>query len=67
MSKTYYNHYFDIALIINEKDRTFSIKRLSKLKRQLSNLCYLANERRLRELKHDCLVRGFVRVWATSE
>lgn len=62
MSKVYYNHYFDVAFIINEKDRTFSIKRLSKLKTQLNNLSYLANERRLKELKLSCLQRGFVRV-----
>lgn len=62
MSKTYYNHYFDIALIINESDKTFSIKRLSKLNRFLGKLSYLANERRLQELKLDCLKRGFTRV-----
>ena len=62
MRKVYYNHYHDVALIINESDKTFSIKRLSKLRTQLTRLCYMANERRLCELKHDCLVRGFVRV-----
>lgn len=62
MSKTYYNHYHDVALIINESDKTFSIKRLSKLKTQLTRLCYMANERRLRELKASCLERGYSRV-----
>lgn len=62
MSKTYYNHYFDIALIINDNDKTFTFKRLSKIKKQLTRLCYMANERRLCELKTSCLERGYSRV-----
>jgi len=61
MSKLYFNEYFQIALLINDKDKTYSIFK-GKLNGIKATFKYRANERRLKELYNN--VKGvYERVW----
>ena len=61
MSKIYFNNYHNRAIVINEQERTYTIKRATDVKMS-GGFSYLVKMVRLFEIKKSLYERGFARV-----